>query len=354
MERKKFLVIRLSAIGDVIRTLPAIKALKEYLPSCSITWITEEPSISLLKIQPEINEVILFPRRRWTEGIRSIKTLIRTLYEMYDFVSIIRKKKFDVVLDFHGILKSGIISFISGAPLRIGFDRGYVKEFNFIFSNLRVRLEEERISRIKRNFLLLNALGLRISKYNSNLYIPLEDREYIESFFNSLDIVIKRPLIAIHPGTSPKTKYKRWNKNNYSKLSDQLIRELNATVIFTWGEDELEWVEEIRSEMIETSILAPKTDSLTKLAEIFRRSDLYIGGDTGPMHIASMVGTPVVVIYGPTDPIINEPMGYHKKVRKEVGCNPCREKSCKRLICLDNIKVEDVFNAAKEILSKTI
>ncbi len=354
MEGKKFLVIRLSAIGDVIRTIPAVKALKENYPSSSITWITEEPSISILKAQPEIDEVMLFPRRRWIAGIMSIKNSIRTLLEIYNFIFILREKRFDVVLDFHGILKSGLISFISGAPVRIGFDRGSVKEFNFLFSNLKVRPERERISRIKRNFILLNALGLRVSSFNPNLYIPPEDREYIESFFNSLNVDIRRPLIAIHPGTSQKTRYKRWNRRNYSELSDRLIRELNATVIFTWGENELEWVEEIRKEMKEASILAPKTGSLVKLAEIFRRSDLYIGGDTGPMHIASMVGTPVVVIYGPTDPIINEPIGYHKKVRKEVGCNPCRKKSCKSLICLENVKVEDVFNAAKEILSTTV
>lgn len=354
MEGKKFLVLRLSAVGDVIRTLPAVKALKEYYPSSSITWVSEEPSMSILEGQPEINEVILFPRRRWTEYIKSIKGLIRILFEIYHFILTLRKKKFDIVLDFHGILKSGLISFISGAPVRIGFNRRSVKELNFVFSNLKVKADGKGISRIKRNFLLLEPLGLKINHYHPNLYIPPKEKEYIESFFNSLNIEIKRPLISIHPGSSSKTKYKRWSKENYSKLSDRLVRELNATIIFTWGENELGWVEEIRKEMEEPSILAPKTDTLIKLAEIFRRSDLYIGGDTGPMHIASMVGTPVVVIYGPTDPIINEPIGYHKKVRKEVGCNPCRNRSCKDLICLKNIKVEDVFNAAKEVLSTTV
>jgi ADP-heptose:LPS heptosyltransferase len=105
--------------------------------------------------------------------------------------------------------------------------------------------------------------------------------------------------------------------------------------------------------MKEPSVLSPPTDSLTRLAEVFRQCGLYIGGDTGPMHIASLVGTPVVVIYGPTDPKINEPFGLHQKVMKEVGCNPCRNRSCQELICLKAVTVEDVFKAAKEILSLT-
>lgn len=351
MVKKRFLILRLSAVGDVIRTLPAVKLIKVYYPESSITWIAEEASKSLIDTQPEIDEVILFPRRRWKEGIKSLKYFVRTLIEVYKFILDIRKKKFDIVLDFHGILKSGIISFISGAPRRIGFNKPSSKELNYLFSNIKVRLKDERISRIKKNFALLNALGLRVDSFNTNLYIPPEDQKYIESFFKSLRLELKRPIIVIHPGTSQKTMYKRWDKNNYSQLSDRLIRELKATVIFTWGEDELELIEEIRTNMRETSVLGPRTESLTMLAEVFRRSDLYIGGDTGPMHIASLVGTPVVVIYGPTDPIVNEPIGYHKKVLKEVGCNPCRKRSCKELICLKNIEVEDVFQAAKEILA---
>jgi ADP-heptose:LPS heptosyltransferase len=98
------------------------------------------------------------------------------------------------------------------------------------------------------------------------------------------------------------------------------------------------------------SILAPRTETLTQLGEILRRCDLCIGGDTGPIHIASLVGTPTVVIYGPTDPVVNEPLGRHVKIRKDVGCNPCRNRSCETLLCLEAIAVKDVFDGVKEIL----
>jgi heptosyltransferase I len=353
MDYRKILILRLSAVGDVIRTLPAVKALKEYYPSSSITWVVEEPSRALLESQPEIDEVILFPRKRWADGIKSARRIWRTIAEMWRFVSGLRRKEFDVVLDFHGILKSGLISFFSGSPKRIGFDRRSSKEGNFIFSNVKVKLPEEQMSRFQKNFALLMGMGLEVKSFHPKLHIPVEDREYVDSFLHSLFTSFKKPFIAIHSGTSQKTLYKRWMPIQYARLADRLVRELKATVIFTWGPDELTWVEGIRKEMKEPSILGPRTESLVQLGEVYRHCDLYIGGDTGPMHIASLMGIPAVVIYGPTDPIVNEPFGKHRKVRKEVGCNPCRNRSCKELTCLKMITVDDVFKATKEILSVT-
>jgi lipopolysaccharide heptosyltransferase I len=353
MDSQKILVLRLSAVGDVIRTLPAVKALKEHAPSSTITWIVEEASQAFLKSQTEVDEVILFPRKRWTKGIRSPKGMGRTIREMWGFMIDLRKRRFDVVLDFHGILKSGLLSFLSGSPKRIGYDRRSTKEGNFLFSNVKVKLPNERISRFQRNLILLQGIGLEVKEFKYCLHIPPEDQQYVESFFKNVSATLKRPLIAIHPGTSPKAIFKRWMPDQYAQLADRLIRELNASVLFTWGVEELEWVESIQKEMKEPSLLGPKTESLTQLGEVYRHCDLYVGGDTGPMHIASLMGIPAVVIYGPTDPIENEPFGNHIKVRKEMGCNPCHEYSCKELVCIKSISTDEVFKATKEILCLT-
>ncbi len=351
MESYRFLVIRLSAVGDVLRTLPAVKALKEGFPFSRITWVVEEPSMSLLESQPGIDEVILFPRKRWTRGIRSVTGIGGSLAEMRNFVAHLRGQKFDVVLDFHGILKSGLLSFLSGAPKRVGFDRKSSREGNFLFSNTRVSLPEGPLSRFERNFRLLGGMGLDVKGSHHRLHIPPEDQAYVDSVIGGLGFSPGKPLIAIHPGTSQKTSYKRWMPERYSLLADRLIRELGASVIFTWGPGELKWVEGIRAGMKEESILAPRTGTLTQLGEIFRRCQLYIGGDTGPMHVASFVDLPILAIYGPTDPVVNEPLGRHLKVRREVGCNPCRNRNCKDLYCLDGITVDDVLKGAKEVLS---
>lgn len=348
---EKILILRLSAVGDVIRTLPAVKALKQQAPTSSITWIVEEPSHAFLESQPEIDTVILFPRRRWTKGIRSFATVWRTLGEMWGFIAALRKREFDVVLDFHGILKSGLLSFLSGSRKRVGYDRSSTKEGNFLFSNVKVGLPKEKISRFERNFALLRGLGLEVRDCQYRLDIPPADQEYVTSFFHSSGTRLKRPLISIHAGTSTKTLFKRWPPDQYARLADRLVRELSATVLFTWGTDELEWVEGIRRRMEESSLLGPRTESLTQLAEVYRHCDLYIGGDTGPMHIASLMGTPVVAIYGPTDPIENKPFGNHVQIRKEVGCNPCHDYSCEELLCIKAISSDEVFKATEEILS---
>jgi lipopolysaccharide heptosyltransferase I len=353
MDSHKILILRLSAVGDVIRTLPAVKALKEHYPSSFITWIVEEPSQALLESQPEVDEVILFPRKRWTRGMKSLGKTWGTIGEMWEFIIVLRKRRFDVVLDFHGILKSGLLSFLSGSPKRIGYDRRSTKEGNFLFSNVKVKLPKERISRFRRNLSLLKGMGLEVEELKYRLHILPEDREYIESFFKASLRSLKRPLIAIHPGSSPKALFKRWMPDRYAQLADRLVGELSATVVFTWGDGELEWVEGIRREMREPSLLGPKTESLTQLGEVYRHCDLYIGGDTGPMHIASLVGIPAIVIYGPTDPLENEPFGKHIKVRKEVGCNPCHQYSCKELVCIKTISTDEVFKATKEILGIT-
>ncbi|HUL22694.1 MAG TPA: glycosyltransferase family 9 protein [Thermodesulfobacteriota bacterium] len=353
MDDQKFLILRLSAVGDVIRTLPAVKTLKEYFPSSTITWIVEEPSRSFLESQHEIDEVILFPRKRWTRGMTSLTQVWGTIGEMRGFIRGLRKRKFDTVLDFHGILKSGVLSFLSGAPRRIGYDRKSTKEGNFLFSNVKVGLPKERISRFKRNLALLRGVALEAKELKCGLYIPPEDREYVALFYKASSASIRRPLIAIHPGTSTKAVFKRWMPDQYARVADQLIEGLQATVLFTWGDGELAWVDRIRKQMKNPSLLGPKTESLTQLGEVYRHCDLYIGGDTGPMHVASLMGIPAVVIYGPTDPVENEPIGDHIKVRKEVGCNPCHEYSCKELSCIKTISADDVFEATKKILRPT-
>jgi lipopolysaccharide heptosyltransferase I len=353
MDSPKILILRLSAVGDVIRTLPAIKFLRENYPSSLITWIVEEPSQALLESQPEVDEVILFPRKRWTKGMKSLRGQCGTIREILEFTISLRKRRFDIVLDFHGILKSGLLSLLSGSPKRVGYDRKSTKEGNFLFSNFKIKLPRERISRFQRNLALLKGVGLDAKELEYNLYIPPGDREHVESFFKALSVFLKKPLIAIHPGTSTKALFKRWMPDQYAKLADRLVRELDATILFTWGDRELQWVESIRKGMKERSFLGPKTESLTQLGELYKHCDLYIGGDTGPMHIASFAGIPTVVIYGPTDPIENEPFGNHIKVRKEVGCNPCHKYSCKDLVCIKAITADEVFKATKEILSIT-
>lgn len=349
---QKILIIRLSAIGDVVRTLPALRALRHRFPSAYIAWIVEDSAQDILEGHPDLDHLFVFKRKRWSKGIFSLHNFWRSLRETIDFLKEVRGKHFDLVLDFHGIFKSGFLSFISGVPKRVGFSRHYSKEFNYLFNNHHIALETDAISRIDRNLNFIRFLDIHDDKQEPIIPITNEDRQYIDNFFKEKGISEHAPLIAIHPGTSKNTLYKRWNISYYAAVADKLIERLGAKIIWTWGPGELDCAEKVVEKMKNESIIACKTERLRQLAEIFRRCDLFLGSDSGPMHIASFVKTPVAVIYGPTDPVVNAPYekNPHVVLRKDLACNPCRKRNCQSIECMDMVKPDEVFDAVCKLL----
>ncbi len=349
---ERILVIRLSAIGDVVRTLPAANAVRNSFPKAHIAWVVEEKARDILAYQPEIDETIVFQRNKWKKGILNPLTFLGTVGEVYRFIRDLRSKDWDISLDFHGILKSGLISYASGARERVGFARGYCKEWNHLFNNRKVRPRSNRISRFERNFALLDYLDIDGRRKGVNLHVSQGDADYVDQFFHDCGRPVSGLLVAIHPGTSPKMPNKRWAPAKYSELADRLVEEFKASVLFTWGPGERPMVDEVRCRMRRESMVAPETRSLKQLAEIFRRCSMYVGSDTGPMHIASLVGTPVVGIYGPTDPIVHAPYEGtpHIIVRKDVPCSPCRNRGCQELQCMEVISSQDVLDAIEMLL----
>ena len=344
-------MIRLSALGDVVRTLPSLAVMKKNFPSAKISWMVEEKSSDILFGQPELNEVIVFPRTAWAES------LVRGRWwslgkEAIGFIKKLRQERFDLVVDFHGIFKSGLFSMMSEAEVRVGFERGSCKEWNYLFNNRRVSLPNNRISRFERNLRLLQGVGLETKDSTLSPYISPEDRRYTIDFLERHGLLAQYPLVALHPGTSEKTRYKRWFPGEYAQVADRLVEELGASIIVTWGPGERETAERVQSLMRRSSVLSCPTRSLKQLAGIYQNCHLYIGGDTGPMHIASLVGVPVVAIYGPTDPVVNAPYAGTPsvQVRKNLPCSPCRDRNCQKLDCLRAVNHEDVLKAAIDLL----
>jgi len=341
----------LSAVGDVVRTLPSLAALKKNFPSARIAWIVEDKSSDILLGQPELDEVIVFPRKAWSQYLLTGRWRSLTR-EVAAFIRKLRQERFDLAIDFHGILKSGLLSALTGAGVRVGFERGFCKEMNYLFNNWRVTLPCERVSRFERNQQLLEGIGLDTKSAVFRLSIPRKDREYAEDFFKQHDLTSRYPIVALHPGTSDKTVYKRWFPESYARVADRLVKETGATIILTWGPGERGTAEQVQSLMESPCLISCPTRSLKQLAAIYQGSHLYVGNDTGPMHIASLMGTPVIVIYGPTDPVVNAPYDRSPsvQVRKDVLCSPCRDRNCQKLDCLRAVSHEEVLKAAKDLL----
>lgn len=361
VNKTKILIVRLSAIGDVVHVLPTLRAIRAHFPDAYIGWLVEDRIKDLIMGHPDLDEVVFFPRKKWTQGLLSSSGFLKTIREIIRFFRLLRRWKYDIAIDFQGNLKSGVMTFLSGAPKRIGFGRGYCKELNYIFTNSHVYPNNSKLHKIDKNLTLLKPLNIPQNYQEVNIPVSSPDREYILNFLNKGNCVNpthppllrggKGGLVVIHPGTSEFGSYKRWSEENYARLGDMLVNEWDANVVFTWSGSEYDTVKKIVSLMTRNGIVSCETHSIKQLIELIRLANLFIGGDTGPMQIAAILGIPVVTIFGPKDPAIYGPRFPNSVVvRKDAPCSPCDKRTCKRPICMELIRPGDVFNAASTIL----
>ena len=352
INKTKILIVRLSAIGDVVHVLPAMRALRASLPDAYIGWLVEDRVKDLIMGHPDLDEVVYFPRKKWTQGILRPSTFFKTIRDVIRFFRLLRGWKYDIAIDFQGNLKSGVLTFLSGAPRRIGFGRGHCKELNHLFTNCHVYPDNCKLHKIDKDLALLKPLNIPRDCREVDIPISSSDREYISNFFNKNNCDTE-PIVVIHPCVSEFGSYKRWAEENYARLGDMLVSEWDANVVFTWHGSEYDTVKKIVSLMTRNGIVSCETRSIKQLVELIRMANLFIGGDTGPMQIASILGTPVVAIFGPKDPAIYGPRPTNSVVvRKDVPCSPCEKRTCERPICMELIKPEDVFEAANFFLKK--
>jgi lipopolysaccharide heptosyltransferase I len=299
----RVLVIRLGAVGDVIRTLPALHRIRTTFPGVHLAWIVEDLSRDLLAGHPEIDEVIRFPRQELREAAARpgrLVTVITTLSR------VLRERRFTVAIDFQGSLKSGFVALLSGASRRVGFAPGHTREMSFLFSNEWVRPRARRQNRVVRNLVLAEAIGAVGNDVEVILPERPEDGRRAEVVLRGLDAG-GAPVVVLSPGTSLRQRGKRWPAVSYTSLA-VLIRQSGVIPLVVWGPGEEEVARSIVLGSHGAAALAPPT-GLGLLAAILRRVSLFVGADTGPMHLAWGVGCPVVALFGPTDPRLNAPWG---------------------------------------------
>ena len=340
-------MIRLGAIGDVVRTLPAASALRAAYPGARLTWLVERAASGILETQPWIDEVRIFPRESLRASLRGARAVL-LLRELSAFRNALRAGRFDLVLDFHAILKSGLLAYASGAPLRVTYAPPFGRELAWLFANARARLAPRRASRFERNAALLHFLGIRAAPAVAPLCVDAGAQAKI-----SAALGVGPAPVVVHPGSSAGTPHKRWSAAGYAAVIRTLAKERGLETVVSAGPDEAERASaaEVVRQADGAARLAPETGSLAELAALFARCRLYVGADTGPMHVASLVGTPVVQILGPTDPLENQPWSGTpaRSVRAGVACSPCR-RGCSAALCMQAVSPEVVLGAARELL----
>lgn len=348
-EPKKILMIRLSAIGDVVRTLPSLHLLRKRFPEAWIAWAVEEKASPILEGNPHLNEIIIIPRQFWAKSLRHPLKWSLVPMDILKFLRELGKKRFDAVLDFHSSIKSGILSWSTKAKVRIGYAAQDSREINYFFNNIHISLKKERMSRMERNASLLQYFKIPPDGGKAEIAISSDEKNYIERFLEKEKLLGKKKIF-LFPGASKRQSYKKWGHHNYAQLSRMLLAH-EVSLILGWGPGEKEDCERILAQVKGEIVLSPPT-SLKQLAELIKRCDLFIGGDTAAMHISCAVGTPCVAIYGPTDPVINAPWGKRFRIiyDETTECSPCRKRRCRKRICFEKITPEWVYKETQGIM----
>lgn len=258
------------------------------------------------------------------------------------FVRELREHRFDLVVDFHSIARSGLLSIATGATTRVSYGPPFGREFSSWCATLRASLVRTKMSRFDRNAALVDFLAIGRAESER----PLEVRASSK---------VGNRLVALHPGTSDGAPHKRYPVASFGAVAREILAATGTRSIVTWGPGRAD--RRLAAEVVAASDgaaeLAPETPGLEDLAALLAGCRLLVGGDSGPLHLASLVGTPVVQILGPTDPIENAPFAGtpYRVVRQPLGCSPCR-RGCSAVTCMRGIPPQRVLEAVFELLAE--
>jgi len=337
---KRILICRTDRIGDVLLSTPVIKALKERYPKAYIAMMVSAYAKDIVSGNPYLDKVIILDKDGEHKGwLGSIK-----------FIRELKKYKFDLVLILHPVNRVHLITFFSGIPKRVGYDR----KLGFLLTD---KIEHSKQLGMKHeldyNFDLLRYLGIEVS--DKDLFIPIkaESEKWLADFFAQEGISNADKLLAIHPAASCPSKI--WPVERFAETADRLAEKYGFKVLVISGPKDIALAKNLVKHMHSVTMnLAGKT-SVTQLASLLKRCRLLISNDSGPVHIASAVGTPVISIFARNQAGLSPkrwgPVGKKDKILHKAVCLECLAHNCKKeFACLKAISVEDVILAADAIL----
>jgi lipopolysaccharide heptosyltransferase I len=343
--RQSILIIRLSSLGDIIHALPAFESLRSTFPQSRIDWIVEQRFAFLLGAVEGIDEIL-------TIDTRSLRNHLGSRQEWRRFwaqIAAARARHYDVAIDFQGLLKTAVLAFLTGARERIGFSKELVRErpaYWFYHTTLYQPPVAGHVAQL--NLLLAEKAGAKPGELRAHLRASDKDTREIERRLLQEQL---SDYIVINPGGGWPTKL--WKPAKYGLLAARIEKELGHGIIVTTGPGEETLYKQI-AENCTSMRPAHYQVPFLQLIPLFKRARLLVAGDTGPLHLACAVGTPVVGILGPTSPIRNGPWNTNDEVVvRHLPCSFCNGRTCPTANeCMD-ISVEEVFGAVVRRLERT-
>ena len=365
---KKILIIKLRHIGDVLLTVPTIRALKENFPDANISALINKGTEEMLCNNPLLDEIIIYDR-----SIKGLPISQKIKGEI-NFISGLRKRKFDLTVDLTSGDRPALLSYLSGARYRVGNNpkgKGFLGK-RLAYTHLS-NVEQKRRHTVEYNLDIVREFGIDTKDKSVDFYFSKDDEQYIDSFLKKNKVSKKDIIVHVHP--TSRWLFKTWNDKSMAEIIDYLQIKKMTRVIVTSSPEKKEHdkakkiLKLCKSKPLE---LLGKT-SLKQLGALSKRTNLFFGVDSAPMHIAAAVNTPVIALFGPSGAFHWGPwnnnykcqgsrvqgqekpyskqnglqtFGIHTVIQKDWDCIPCGKDGCngtKISRCLEEISVRDVI-----------
>ena len=328
------LIIKPSAIGDVVHALPVLARVKKRWPAAKVSWLVTPACAGLLEGHPLLDEVILFDRKRFGNAWRHPKLAM----ELRQFTRSLRQRNFDMVIDLQGLFRSGWLARKTGAPVRVGFANA--RELAWLFYTHRVPIDTMEQHAISRYLKLASFIGCDEGPVEFPFATTDADRQHVHKLLENV-----RQYAVLMPGTNWQTK--RWPIDRFAALVAPLKERFGLQSVLAGGADAAAMANDLPGVIN----LAGRT-TLKQLTALLEGAALVVANDSGPMHIAAALGRPLVTPFGPTNPIRTGPYGrMNSVIRLDIPCSPCYSRHCSHQSCLRYLRSEDVLQLAQEQMS---
>lgn len=353
MSVKRYLILRLSALGDILFALETLEALARAEPEARIDWLVEDRGRDLLRDDPRLDRLLVYERRALVHAIPRPWRWPGMLRRLVRHLRALRAERYDAVLDLHGNLKSGLHVLLARSPRKLGFAAPRAREASWLFYGQRIRVPDSLPHRADEGLSLAAAmLGRPLPRPEGSLLpVRAEARRRARTLLEEQPLR-EGPLVLLAPGTSRFAAFKRWPASSFRELAHGLVAD-GCRVLLSQGPGEAALVGSILDDELRPRVLVVDgaAEGLEVLIEVLREAEVCVAADSGPLHLAQAVGTPVVALFGPKDPARYGPRGGHSEVlRYPVPCAPCGLRSCPAPLCVQAIPAAEVRAAVHRIL----
>ena len=333
---EKILIVKPSAFGDVVHSLPFLGALRRAYPKARIGWVVARSCAGLLEGHADVDDLYVFERERWG-GFRNLP---RNAREFTAFARRLRAQKFDLVVDLQGLFRSAFLTRLTGAGERVGFRNA--RELGWMCYTRRVRVTDPEMHAVDRYLAVAGQLGLAIERpVRFNVHVSDDARTFAAKWFTAN--AAGRAVVAMLPGSQWPSK--RWPAEQFAALASRLEAK-GARVVLLGAPSERALAERICGMMMHPAASLAGETTIPQLAAVLERASVVVASDSGPMHLAVALDRPVVALFGPTSVARTGPYGGSAIVlRSDRACAPCFEPDCENLECMRDITVEQVFEA---------